>query len=140
MQPWNPFPPITPLERSEWSEELQLFPPPSLDLKWLSRWNDAETETIKKQPRSLDDPKFAEYLVNYKQRIRHSIVLEVNRGKETSPITVNSSQKLPDGMDNGLKRYSQVECLKNVLWKIAPTDAESVRTHHAKSKEYLIKK
>jgi hypothetical protein len=114
MNPWNPFPPMTPLERSEWAEESQLFQSPS-----------------------LDDPEFTKYLVNYKQHKRRNIILELNRGKETSPITVNTNQKIPDGMVNGLSRYSQVECLKDVLWIISSTDSEYVRSHHEKSNEYL---
>lgn len=136
MKPWNPFPPMTPLERNEWAEEFQRFPPPSLDLKWLFRWNDEEIEAIKKKPRSLDDPKFAEYLVNYKQYKRHNFILELNRGKETSPISINSAQ-IADGMVNGFNRYSKVECLKNVLREISPNDPDFLRIYKEKSNEYF---
>jgi hypothetical protein len=140
MKPWNPLPPLSLAERDELANELRmlntskwLFP------KWLFLWNDKQIEAIKARPTSLDDPKLSEFLENRNQYRRHNLVLTVRRGLNNSPISINIPEKTPDGIVDGLNRYSQVKCLKDLLEAPTTADSEYVKKYRIKANEYFRK-
>lgn len=139
MEPWNPPPPLRPQEAASIAGFLRQYPPPPMSLKWLFGWNDAEVAAVKEQPESMDDPKFPKYLENSRQRKRLNKVVNINRGKQTSPITINIPEKIPDGKVGVLNGYSQVECAKQLLQYPSSAENDSARAYRIRHNERIQK-